>query len=110
MPRRRGSPNARAGLGPAFLLCDTYRYTGHHVGDVNREYYRPKQEELQWKTERDPIRNLARWLIAEKFSDQNSLDKLQPEIKAEVDAAVQFAVAAPYPGIDQVSQDVYAAD
>src|SRR5438132_13767590 len=31
---------ARSGGGPAFLQCDTYRYSGHHVGDINREYYR----------------------------------------------------------------------
>src|SRR5262249_44791514 len=39
---------ARKGDGPAFLLCNTYRYHGHHVGDINHEYYRSKQEELQW--------------------------------------------------------------
>src|SRR5678815_5172720 len=27
---------ARRGEGPAFLECKTYRYYGHHVGDVNR--------------------------------------------------------------------------
>ena len=31
---------ARRGDGPAFLLCNTYRFKGHHVGDVSREYYR----------------------------------------------------------------------
>src|ERR1700688_641273 len=36
---------ARSGGGPSFLLCNTYRYHGHHVGDINREYYRSKQEE-----------------------------------------------------------------
>src|SRR5436190_5928759 len=29
----------RAGNGPAFLLCQTYRFHGHHVGDIAREYY-----------------------------------------------------------------------
>src|SRR5437016_4937121 len=38
---------ARKGEGPAFLVCDTYRYHGHHVGDINREYYRSKQEEMR---------------------------------------------------------------
>src|ERR1700681_1876632 len=53
---------ARQGEGPAFLVCNTYRYTGHHVGDINREYYRSKQEELEWKTKRDPIKNFVQWL------------------------------------------------
>src|SRR3981189_2725603 len=58
---RLGEP-ARKGEGPAFLGGNTYRYTGHHVGDINREYYRSKQEELEWKTKRDPIKNFAEWL------------------------------------------------
>src|SRR5512134_2081124 len=33
---------ARRGEGPSFLLCHTYRYLGHHVGDINRAYYRSK--------------------------------------------------------------------
>src|SRR5689334_17900350 len=56
---------ARRGEGPAFLLCNTYRYKGHHVGDVNREYYRPKSEEQRWMTERDPIKTLEKWMLAE---------------------------------------------
>ena len=53
---------ARQGEGSAFMLCHTYRYLGHHVGDINREYYRSKEEELEWKTQRDPLRMLAGWL------------------------------------------------
>src|SRR5882672_8186071 len=34
---------ARQGEGPAFLLCNTYRFRGHHVGDISRDYYRTKQ-------------------------------------------------------------------
>ena len=54
-PAKQLVERARDGEGPAFLLVNTYRYHGHHVGDVSREYYRSKQEEQQWKTERDPI-------------------------------------------------------
>ena len=99
---------ARNGEGPAFLVCNTYRYTGHHVGDINREYYRSKQEEQQWKTERDPIKNLADWLIAQKFSDAASLEGTQSEVRSEMKAAVEFALASPYPSPEQAEQDVYA--
>ena len=51
---------ARKGEGPVFLLCNTYRYRGHHVGDINREYYRTKKEEQKWMAERDPIKILKR--------------------------------------------------
>ena len=36
----RAVERARRGDGPSFLLCATYRYHGHHVGDVDRAYYR----------------------------------------------------------------------
>jgi pyruvate dehydrogenase E1 component alpha subunit len=99
---------ARKGEGPAFLVCNTYRYAGHHVGDINREYYRSKQEEQQWKTERDPIKNLADWLIEQKYADSAALDRVQAEVRSEMKAAVEFALAAPYPGPEEAEQDVYA--
>jgi TPP-dependent pyruvate/acetoin dehydrogenase alpha subunit len=99
---------ARKGEGPAFLVCNTYRYTGHHVGDINREYYRSKQEELEWKTNRDPIKNLGTWLKDQRMADAASLEVIEREAREEMAKAVEFAIASPYPSIDQVDQDVYA--
>jgi TPP-dependent pyruvate/acetoin dehydrogenase alpha subunit len=99
---------ARAGAGPAFLLCNTYRYRGHHVGDINREYYRAKQEEQRWASERDPINILGDWLMQQKLADSVQLERIQTEVKTEMNAAVEFAIAAPYPSVEQVEQDVYA--
>jgi pyruvate dehydrogenase E1 component alpha subunit len=99
---------ARRSGGPGFLLCNTYRFHGHHVGDINREYYRSKQEEKLWTTERDPLLKLRVWLISEQLADGASLDRLQQEIDREMQQAVEFAVAAKYPDPDKVEQDVYA--
>jgi acetoin:2,6-dichlorophenolindophenol oxidoreductase subunit alpha len=99
---------AREGGGPAFLLCDTYRYRGHHVGDISREYYRPKQEEQRWISERDPIKILSDWLLAEKHADTGQLEGITQELRTEMEAAVKFAVAAPYPAVGEVGEDVYA--
>jgi acetoin:2,6-dichlorophenolindophenol oxidoreductase subunit alpha len=99
---------ARKGEGPAFLMANTYRFMGHHVGDISREYYRSKQEEQSWKSERDPIKVAAGAILAQKIADQAALDQIQVEVKAEIDKAVQFAMAAPYPNVDEVEQDVYA--
>jgi pyruvate dehydrogenase E1 component alpha subunit len=89
-------------------LCNTYRYHGHHVGDINREYYRSKKEEQTWKTERDPIDNLGAWLIQQKLADAATLEGLRSEIESETEEAVKFAKGAPYPSPDRVSEDVYA--
>jgi TPP-dependent pyruvate/acetoin dehydrogenase alpha subunit len=99
---------AREGKGPSFLLAATYRYRGHHVGDIAREYYRPKTEETTWMTERDPVKLLANVLTVEKIADQAKLDAVLAEVKTEMDAAVQFAIKAPFPSADQVEEDVYA--
>jgi pyruvate dehydrogenase E1 component alpha subunit len=99
---------ARRGEGPALLLCNTYRYTGHHVGDINREYYRSKQEEQEWKTKRDPIKNMGEWLIGQKFADPAALQKIEGQVRDEMKAAVEFAIAAQYPSPEEVDQDVYA--
>jgi pyruvate dehydrogenase E1 component alpha subunit len=99
---------ARRGDGPAFLLCNTYRYHGHHVGDINREYYRSKQEEQTWKTERDPIANLGKWLVEQRLADADALARVQSDLEVEMKRAVDFAVAAPYPTVDEVGEDVYA--
>jgi pyruvate dehydrogenase E1 component alpha subunit len=99
---------ARRGDGPAFLLCNTYRYHGHHVGDINREYYRSKAEEEKWKTERDPITNLGGWLVERNLADVSTLAQVHAELEAEMKKAVDFAIAAPYPNADEVAEDVYA--
>jgi acetoin:2,6-dichlorophenolindophenol oxidoreductase subunit alpha len=99
---------ARHGEGPALLVCNTYRYTGHHVGDINREYYRSKQEEQEWKTKRDPIKNMGAWLVSQKLVNASELQKIETEVEEEMKAAVEFAIAAPYPSVEEVDQDVYA--
>jgi TPP-dependent pyruvate/acetoin dehydrogenase alpha subunit len=99
---------ARRGGGPSVLVCNTYRYTGHHVGDINREYYRSKEEEKHWKTERDPLKLLADWLIAQGLADSARFSGVRSELEAEMRKAVEFAMAAPYPGVEEVDQDVYA--
>ena len=99
---------ARKGAGPAFLQCITYRYHGHHVGDIARTYYRPKAEEEEWVKERDPITLHGEWLMASRLADRPTLDAIQARLIEEMDAAVQFAIDAPYPDPDKVTQDIYA--
>jgi TPP-dependent pyruvate/acetoin dehydrogenase alpha subunit len=99
---------ARAAEGPAFLLCNTYRYAGHHVGDINREYYRSKAEELEWKSSRDPIQLHGEWLIEAGLADAEALEAVELEVDAEIKAAVEFAVAATYPAPEEVGMHVYA--
>src|SRR5258706_10601129 len=99
---------ARSGAGPSFLLCNTYRFHGHHVGDVDRAYYRAKKEEEEWKSRRDPVKLLADKLIRLKAADEKRLDGIKEEIGAEIHSGVEFALNAPYPDADEVNMHVYA--
>ncbi len=105
---RRLVARCRDGEGPTFLLCHTYRYFGHHVGDINREYYRSKAEEERWKSERDPIGVLRAWFTAMGAVSTALLDDIEEKVRAEVAAGVEFARRAPYPDAHEVSSDVYA--
>lgn len=105
---RRLVERARQGEGPSFLLCNTYRYHGHHVGDIQRSYYRTKDEEEQWKTTRDPLQLSLQWMTEQQFIDAPKAEQIEKEVRAEVEAGVEFALNAPYPELNEVDQDVYA--
>jgi pyruvate dehydrogenase E1 component alpha subunit len=104
----RLAERARNGEGPSFLLANTYRYHGHHVGDISRGYYRSKEEEADWQTNRDPLKLFAAWLFEQKVADTGVLDSIEQEVNAEAEGAVQFALDAPYPDVSEVDQHVYA--
>jgi pyruvate dehydrogenase E1 component alpha subunit len=103
---RRAVVRARAGDGPTFLVLDTYRFHGHHVGDVDRAYYRTKEEEQEWSSTRDPIALLAARLRADGVADE-TLERIRGEAKEEVDAGVEFALSAPYPDGTEVDEHVF---
>jgi pyruvate dehydrogenase E1 component alpha subunit len=99
---------ARTGGGPAFLLANTYRYHGHHVGDVDRSYYRTKEEEDLWRSGRDPLALLGRWLEEQKLASADELRRLEDGARAEIERGLEFALAAPFPDPSQVTEDVFA--
>ena len=93
---------------PSFMLCNTYRHYGHHVGDINRSYYRSKKEEKEWKTMRDPIQRFATWLLKEKLTTKKHLEQLKFDTESSIQEAVQFALDASYPETSEVNEHVYA--
>ena len=98
----------RKGEGPFFIELETYRYHGHHVGDINREYYRSKAEEAAWKSDRDPIANFGKWLTEQGIASSDDLAALRSEIADDARRAVDYALAAPYPDAAEVDMHVFA--
>ncbi len=105
---QRAVAAARGGQGPAFLLCHTYRFLGHHVGDVNRAYYRSKDEEQRWRATRDPLQVLALWMTAQRLTLPADVGQVESQVRAEVTSGLEFALTAPYPDPHEVDQHVYA--
>lgn len=99
---------ARKGEGPFFMELMTYRYHGHHVGDINREYYRSKEEERDWKENRDPIVRFRGFLVSEGIATEAEIEAMNAEIERDAAAAVAYAEQAAYPPAEEVDMHVYA--
>ena len=98
---------ARNGEGPFFVELMTYRYHGHHVGDINREYYRSKDEEKDWKDNRDPIIRFRGWLVEQGIATEDEIEAMHAEIKQDATDAVEYALAADYPDVSEVDMHVF---
>ena len=96
---------ARAGQGPRFLECRTYRFRAHSMFDP--ELYREKAEVEQWR-ERDPIPRLIQWMRGAAGLHDTEIAALEQEVAAEVEAAVGFAETADWEPVESLTKDVYA--
>jgi pyruvate dehydrogenase E1 component alpha subunit len=97
---------ARDGDGPMLLECLTHRLRGHYEGDPDR--YRAAVAAEEWQ-ELDPIRRLERRGVAEGWLGEDARSHIEDAARADVDEAVRFARASPFPPVDVISELVYAS-
>jgi len=99
---------ARAGNGPRFVECQTYRWRGHHMGDQGDTYgYRTQAEIEEWM-KKDPIPRFGQRLIDGGRTDTATLAAIDAEVQQDITDAVEFAKQAPYPDSSEVYKHVYA--
>lgn len=96
---------ARAGDGPSLVVCVTYRFLGHHVGDPLN--YRDKAEVEIWRA-KDPIDRFRALLVERRVATAAEADALRPQVEREIEDAVAFAKASPEPDPSALTEDVYA--
>jgi TPP-dependent pyruvate/acetoin dehydrogenase alpha subunit len=96
---------ARRGDGPAYLVCNTYRFHGHHAGDPLN--YREKDEVERWR-QLDPIERVKLAALDRGAMRPSDIEALEHEIEAKIDDAVEFAKNSPEPSVDQLMTDIYA--
>jgi pyruvate dehydrogenase E1 component alpha subunit len=96
---------ARRGEGPSYLVCNTYRFHGHHAGDPLN--YREKEEVERWRLQ-DPIEHAKRVAIETRAMTEAEIADLERRIEAQIEEAVEFAKNSPDPTVDQLMTDIYA--
>jgi pyruvate dehydrogenase E1 component alpha subunit len=87
---RGAAEQIRAGSGPFFLECRTYRFRAHSMFDA--QLYRTREEVALWK-ERDPIPRMQAWLEANHMLSPDELKLIERRVDAEIEEAVAFAEA-----------------
>jgi pyruvate dehydrogenase E1 component alpha subunit len=94
---------ARAGAGPAFLECRTYRFFGHHTAERTMKLgYRTDEEIARWR-ERDPL------VVTGSNLDDAVRARIDAEVEALLDGAVEFARASAKPDPSDALELVYAS-
>jgi acetoin:2,6-dichlorophenolindophenol oxidoreductase subunit alpha len=93
---------AREGAGPVFLLANTYRLTGHYVGDP--QVYRPREELREVRLNQDPVEKLRARLEV----DDDDWSAMEAEVREIVEGAVEFAQNGTDPRPEDALKNIYA--
>jgi pyruvate dehydrogenase E1 component alpha subunit len=88
--------------GPMLLECLTHRRRGHYEGDAERYRDRAAEDE-EWRR-RDPVARLAE----RRRLDDPEVEELRTRAVEEVERAVEFARASPFPDPQLAAELVYA--
>jgi pyruvate dehydrogenase E1 component alpha subunit len=94
----------RAGQGPQFLECRTYRFRAHSMFDA--QLYREKSEVEAWR-QRCPIDTFRQRVQAADLLDERAVTEIETAVAAEIEAAVAFAEAGTWEPLETLTRDVY---
>jgi len=99
---------ARAGEGPTFIECMTYRWHEHVGPMLDHEAgrtYRSKEEFETWVT-RCPLERSRKALIAQGLASNSMIDAWDAEFKINIAKAFDAAEAAPWPLTSELFENV----
>jgi pyruvate dehydrogenase E1 component alpha subunit len=97
---------ARAGAGPTFLECRTYRWRGHVGPSWDLDVGVKRKDELKDWLDKDPVAR-ARERLTSRGTGADDLDRLDSDARTEVARAEEFARRSPYPGEGELSLHVF---
>ena len=95
---------ARSGGGPTLIEAMTFRFFGHVFGDDDK-YMDPGEKETRLKD--DPYPFYRDFLLQGGHASEPELAAIEADHAEQIEAALQFALASPFPEADEVRRDVY---
>ncbi len=95
----------RAGGGPRFLECRTYRTRPHSMFDA--EKYRDKTEVAEWR-KRSPITRFQSWLLDNGLMQHEEVGAIEAEVEAQLRNAVAACEQAPWEPVEDLTRHVVA--
>jgi pyruvate dehydrogenase E1 component alpha subunit len=101
---REAIKRARAGAGPTFIECKTFRMTGHSGHDAAK--YVPKKF-FEEGSKKDPILLLEKYLFERKLITKANLEELEKRVQKDIDEAVTDAESSPMPKGTTTLEGVY---
>jgi pyruvate dehydrogenase E1 component alpha subunit len=104
---REAIGRARAGDGPTLIEAMTFRFHGHVFGDADA--YMDKKEKAD-AIAADPVPRFRRWLIDNGHADEADLAAMDADTGKQIAAAIEQAIAAPFPDLAELRKDVFATE
>src|SRR3989344_3103032 len=94
---REAVAHIRAGKGPVFLELATYRWREHCGPHYDNDIgYRSEAEFLAWQ-KLDPLPRFRSYVEAHHLVSGQEMDNLISQVREEIEFAVDFAKASPFP-------------
>jgi pyruvate dehydrogenase E1 component alpha subunit len=97
---------ARAGDGPSFLECKTYRWRPHFESDAIPDL-RPPEEIEAWKG-KCPIASLERRLLEAGVLTTQELPAIDAQVMSQIEDAVSYASQSPLPDPEDALENVFS--
>ena len=94
--------HARDGKGPVFLVAETFRLTGHYIGDP--QVYRAREEVREVRETQDPLTKLRERLEV----PEEDWQAMEREVAELVEGSIEFAKNGTDPKPEDAMKNVYA--
>jgi TPP-dependent pyruvate/acetoin dehydrogenase alpha subunit len=104
---REAVERARDGAGPTLIEAMTFRFHGHVFGDPDA--YMDKAQKAA-AIAADPVPRFRETLLRDGLLSEVELVALEKAIERQIDEAVAFAFASPFPDLAELTRDVLAEE